>query len=150
MAVIKILGCMSVIFCCTFFGINRAQTLKKRAETLTKLILSMDAFIQYIRIGNDDINTILKRNLPKGITVCREGIYAEGKMGLNDEDRTLLNEFFKEMGMGDRESEINRCESYKILIEKQLKKAEMDIDEKYKVFSYCGFMTGIVLSLLWW
>ena len=52
--------------------------------------------------------------------------------------------------MGDTESEINRCESYKILIEKQLKKAEMDIDEKYKVFSYCGFMTGIVLSLLWW
>lgn len=127
-----------------------AARLKQRVKTLIETEFAIDAAAVYIRMSNSDIDTVLARTLPKGMSFDGQGLLADNSLCLNDSDRSLITDFLKDMGMSDTESELKRCASYKELIVAQRKKAEQDVDERYRLFLICGWLSGIILSLLWW
>ena len=79
-----------------------------------------------------------------------QGLIAENFLCLNEEDRAIITAFLADIGMTDTESELKRCASYKDLVIAQRKKAQQDAEERYRLFLICGWLTGIILSLLWW
>ncbi len=147
---LKLLGCIIVIGTLGAVGIKAAEKLKARVKILLELIGAIDRIAQYIKLENEDIESILSRTLPKGITFDAEGVIAENRIAVSGEDISLLNEFLGQLGMGDKVSETVKCSSYKQLFIKQREEAERDVEEKYRLYSTIGFICGIILSFLWW
>lgn len=147
---VKLLGCILVICSGGFIGLKAASGLKNRVRILNKLILSIDAISQYIKMGNEEIESILNRTLPSGISYDGTGIIVKNGITLGEEDLSLLKDFYSCLGMGDTETELIRCNSFKALLEKQRSEALTAVEEKYKLFSISGFLCGIILSFLWW
>ncbi len=150
MWILKLSGCLMVTFCGGLIGLQSALDLKNRTEILSKIILCTDEISQYIKIGTAEKNDILKKVLPKGITYEKSGLKTDISVKISGEDKRLINEFLKGLGMGDKEAEFTRCLAFKNLFEKQLLKAEKDVREKYKLYSLGGFFAGIIISFMWW
>lgn len=141
---------MLVTLCCGAAGMNLAFRLKRRVKSLIEFEFTIDAVAVYIRMSNSDIDVILGETLPQGVEFDGRGLLAENSLCLNGEDRQIITAFLADLGMTDTESELKRCASYKDLIIAQRKKAQQDAEERYKLFLVCGWLTGIILSLLWW
>ena len=146
---LKILGSILVILCTSLIGYKQAQKLKKRAGLLNKIILSTDIIAGRIRMETEEINSVLKRAFPTDIHIEKEGVWVENSP-LTQEDISLINEFLRDIGMGDTLSQIKRCEAYKELFKKQLIKANTAVEEKYRLFCLCGTLSGVIFSFLWW
>lgn len=150
MWMLKTFGCLLVILSCGAVGMKLAVRLKKRVKTLIETEFAIDAVAVYIRMSNSEIDTVLSRTLPSGMTFDGQGLIADNSLCLNDSDRELLTAFLKDIGMSDADTLLKRCASYKELIVAQRKKAQQDVEERYRLFLICGWLTGIILSLLWW
>ncbi len=150
MWILKILGSLMVILCCGMAGMKLALRLKTRVKTLIETEFAIDAICVYIRMSNCDIDIILADTLPKGMEFDGQGLIADNALCLTNEDTGIITAFLDGLGMTDTESELKRCASFKDLITAQRKKAQQDAEERYKLFLICGWLTGIILSLLWW
>lgn len=150
MWIIKLTGGFMVILSLGVMGMNSAFSLKKRVAFINRIILSIDKISQFIKIGNDEKEEILKNALPKGIFYENERVKTEKSTALKAEDKRLFEEFLIGLGMSDGEAEIIRCQAFKNLFKKQLNDAEIEEKEKYKLFSLGGFLTGIIITFLWW
>ena len=150
MWILKITGSLLIIFCCGIVGMKLALKLKKRVKSLIEVEFAIDAICIYIRMSNCDIDVILADTLPCGMVFDGQGLIADNSLCLSEEDRALITAFLCDIGMTDTESELKRCASFKDLIVAQRKKAQQDAEERYRLFSICGWLTGIILSLLWW
>lgn len=150
MWIIKLTGGFMVILSLGVMGMNSAFSLKKRVAFINRIILSIDKISQFIKIGNDEKEEILKNALPKGIFYENERVKTEKSTALKAEDKRLFEEFLIGLGMSDGEAEIIRCQAFKNLFKKQLNDAEREEKEKYKLFSLGGFLTGIIITFLWW
>ena len=150
MWIIKLTGGFMVILSLGVMGMNSAFSLKKRVAFINRIILSIDKISQFIKIGNDEKEEILKNALPKGIFYENEWVQTEKSTALKAEDKRLFEEFLIGLGMSDGEAEIIRCQAFKNLFKKQLNDAEREEKEKYKLFSLGGFLTGIIITFLWW
>lgn len=129
---------------------NLASRLKKRVKTLIETEFAIERIAVYIRMSNFDIDAILSTCLPKGMEFDGEGLLIDNSLCLNEEDRELITAFLTDLGMSDSETELKRCASYKDLIIAGRKKAEQDVEERYRLFTVCGWLTGVVFSFLWW
>ena len=150
MWILKIIGSLLFIFCCGMAGMRLALRLKTRVKSLIETEFAIDSICVYIRMSNCDIDVILADALPKGMEFDGQGLIAENFLCLNEEDRAIITAFLADIGMTDTESELKRCASYKDLVIAQRKKAQQDAEERYRLFLICGWLTGIIFSLLWW
>lgn len=139
-----------VIISCGIVGTNIALRLKKRVKSLQKIQLSIEQIAVYIRMSNLDIKEILEKSLPNGLVFDGVGVIAENSLCLNDDDRELLTDFFANIGMSDAQSEVERCSSYRALVSSALNSARTEVNEKFKLISVCGWLTGVVLAFMWW
>ncbi len=147
---IKLLGALMVVLSASAVGFNMSKRLKKRAKTLKSFLVSIDSISVYIRLSNFEINEILERCLPCGMTYDGTGLIAENFLCLKEDDLQLINEFLNDLGMTDTHCLLNRCKSYKQLFLNQIGEADREISEKYRLYSVSGVLVGITLSFLWW
>ncbi len=147
---LKLTGCILVIGVCGAMGLKMAAKLKDRVKILGEIVTATDRIAQYIKLENEEIESILKRTLPKGVAFDGVGVIAENCVALLSEDIKLLSDFLCSLGMGDKVSETVKCSSYKQLFIKQWEEAQGAVDEKYKLYSIVGFICGVILSFLWW
>ncbi len=150
MLYLKIIGCIMVIISCGMIGTDIAMRLKKRVKALQKIQLSIEQIAVYIRMSNLDINEILNKSLPAGLSFDGAAVTAEKSLCLNNDDCSLLTEFFTGLGMGDTKTEVKRCASYGALVLSALSDASAEVKEKYKLISICGWLAGAAISFLWW
>lgn len=150
MWLIKALGCALVILCGGGAGISLAGRLKRRVNTLIETEFAIDKVAVYIAMSNCDIGYILDLSMPKGMSFDGEGLIADNRLCLNGDDRALITAFLKDLGMSDTSSQLKRCAAFKELIKEQRRQGQRDVDERYRLFLICGWLTGIILSLLWW
>ena len=141
---------MLIILCCGFFGVRLAASLKQRAKSLTEISLAVDTLSANISLGGRDIDLLIDEALPTGLTFNGQRVFAEKNLSLRSEDCQLVSDFLKDLGMADTASVIKRCNSYKELIVLQQKKAQREVEERYRLYIICGFISGITLSILWW
>lgn len=147
---IKIIGAILLTISCGTVGLKMAGRLKTREKTLRNFLIALDSIRVYIRLSDFDIDQILKKTLPIGMEYDGKGLIAKDGLCLNENDRQLINEFLFDLGMSDIDCLLNKCKSYRELFLSLINEAERDIQERYRLFSVSGFLSGITLSFLWW
>ena len=67
---------------------------------------------------------------------------------LNEAEIRLAEEFLNGLGMGDTETEIKRCETYKELFRKELQVAELQLREKGSLYGKLGIFFGLLMGIV--
>lgn len=144
---LKAIGIITLIVVCSLVGIKLSENVKLRHKRLGQLSRFIEEIADHIRTGTalfDILNTDKAREL-----IEVDGLNMRVRQeGLNTKDKTLLDEFFSCLGMGDTKTEINRCEVYLELIKKQEKDAEAEAKSKAGLYSKLGFFAGLFIAVV--
>ena len=82
------------------------------------------------------------------------GFYMDGynisfsKENLKQSDILLAEDFIKGLGMGDTESELKRCQTYKELFEREYKDAQQQTREKGALYGKLGIFIGLLFGIV--
>lgn len=139
-----------IIFFCTLFGIKKANDLKKREETLFHICLAIEKISARVTLCSEDMEEILKKYLPLGISYNKGVLVTQKNLCLKKEDVKILEDFLFDSGMERAKEERVRCLCFKTLFEKQYQEASLKNKEQHKLYSVGGFMVGTALFMLWW
>lgn len=150
MVIIRLIGCIMVITSFGLFGIKKAKTFNTRVTSIERFMLFITNVAEQIRLSEDEIDEILARTLPNGVSIENGNILLPTEYCLNDADRKIINEFIGEVGMSDASSQYRRCSIYKRFLEEKRKEALCESHEKSRLYSMGGWMIGVALSFLWW
>lgn len=150
MWLIKLLG--GALITAAFFGVavNCNLRLKRRADALfwyTKAAWQIGVQIDSTSAELYDIvNTIMGSNdylelsQPFSVTIKH--------CGINDEDMRTVRDFFSELGMGNAESQIKRCNIYSEIFKGKYSEALAEYNEKSKLYKMLALFSGIALSII--
>lgn len=150
MLLMKILGAVLLSLTGTLIGINALSHLKKRAEVLNWYYKS--AKLIGSRIGGtaaelyDIINTLYGKE--QYIRLSRPFKVEFNAQGLNKDDLLTISEFFAELGSGEIETEIKRCEMYGNILKGRYKKAQEEYTEKSKLYKMLGLFGGLAVAII--
>lgn len=147
MLLFKIIGLLLILAASTLFGLLKANSLKKRADKLGKICISLSKLAQLILSGAGELKALFSLSFEKEILAYNENTPIINKSFLESKDIELLNNFLKEIGMSDSESEYKRITVYKTLFEKQLAEAEKRFVELSKLYNSLGFLTGLSICI---
>lgn len=147
MWVFKTAGLLLLFLCCSAFGVMKARSLKKRSDKLSGFIKGICELSERIRTGGGEIERLLRLCFENGLGEYKKGKFLPFGEYLLKEDISLLNEFFKDLGMRDSRAEYERCCLYKALIENKQKEAERIFRELSKLYNTLGVLSGIFIIL---
>ncbi len=134
----KAIGLILILTVCTSVGFLKAFSLKTRVERLCDIKKGLLTLKEHLRLHSGN-----KRQL---LTICFDAP-PESFNDLKSEDIALWNEFLREFGMTDTQSEIRRCESYIFLFEDRLNDAKKSLLEQQKLYKSLGFLCGIFICI---
>lgn len=143
----KIIGAVLIVTVCAAFGIRASERLRQRHKRLYKHYLFIGTAADMMRLGADMTEIY---SSPK----ARELLTADGytakviEEGLQEADLRILSEFYGELGMGDLEAGISRCEAYCAIVKKQLDTAENEVHGKARLYSILGVFSGLFIAIL--
>ena len=144
---IRWIGIFLIFSALTTFGFYKAAALKFRYKRLTDICLFIEGLTDKIRIG-EGMKSIINQIGPKA------GIFEEGynfvvlPHNLKETDIRLAEDFVKRLGMGDTETEIKRCETFKELFKKELHNAETELKEKGRLYGKLGIFFGLLVGIV--
>ena len=145
---LKILGIAGVILSLSGFGFFKASLLSRRVNKLRLISEGLQILTELISYSGEEI----ERALIKGFSSCafitvknRRAVCED--MELTDEDKRILNDMFCRLGSGDRDTEINRIELCRGLIELQLKSAQDEYNQKSKIYKALGVCAGLAVGI---
>lgn len=145
--------------------------LSRRLITKTKFFEQMLSLISnistQIRYSSDALSVLLSRQeneLTKSLTenciihiengesfadgFCNEVDNLPASYGLKADDKELLKEFGRGLGVTDVEGQLAHCGLYKEIFTRRLNEVKEDRDKKVKLYRSLGIFAGISLALL--
>lgn len=146
----KIAGCVFTLFSAGGIGFYYSYKIRRRIGDLRWYFLAVTEIGGKIRIGSQELSSILKniRNSEKYYSVTENSEVILKHTSLTHEDENYINEFFKELGLGDSDSQIKRCLTYERIFRSRLENSEADINEKSKLCRTFGILAGCGIVLL--
>ncbi len=144
---LKGLGLIIIVAVCTGIGFYMSSNLRERQKRLGAVCIFIEEISDRIRAG-EELSRIIERY------GAAAGIYVDGygtriaRDGLNAQDISVLEEFFSNLGMGDTDSQLKRCEVYKELHKKQETTAREQVNAKSGLYGKLGFFMGLFVSVL--
>lgn len=144
---LKALGLLLLLGVCTLGGLCFSARLRARQRRLTALCILTEELSDGIRTGQGLKELIGENGEAAGVTFedFRIRISPEG---LQKEDVTLLESFFSQLGMGDADSQIKRCETYLPLLKRQEAAAAEQVRLKAPLYGRLGFFAGLFLAVM--
>lgn len=144
---LKIIGLILVVAAFTGVGFFRAEALRYRHLRLREICLFIEETADRIRTGEE---------LYHIIDLCgqKAGIFVEDyhtridRKGLTAEDIRLAEGFFSELGMGDTESQLKRCEVYLQMLRKNEAEACVEAHTKTSLYGKLGFFAGLFAAII--
>ncbi len=146
----KIMGAVLLSITGTVVGLNALSRLKKRAEALNWYYKSVSLIGS--RIGGtaaelyDIINTLCGKE--QYLRLSRPFNVQFNADNLNKDDLLTISEFFAELGSGETESEVKRCEMYSSILKSCYKKAYEEYAEKSKLYKMLGLFGGLAVAII--
>lgn len=165
MIFIKFLNLSLILVVCSYIGILKSKTYENRVIELSKFQNSLGMFKSKIEFTYEplknifsDISKIIYKN-EKNIfeeTIRKDDeIYKawsesvdEIRGNLDVEDREIIKMFGKLLGKTDLKGQVNEICLTQKLIEKQLKKAELEKNKNVKLYKTMGVVLGIGLCII--
>ena len=104
----KLAGLITVFSVCTLGGFFKSMSLKKRHSRLCGFYRSMSDLRERIRMGSGEIERLVALSFEEGAVLLSDGKTQIDRAYIEGEDAALLEEFFRDLGMSDSQSE---CEN---------------------------------------
>ncbi len=149
MLIVKILGLLLVVAVCSFLGFLKGQSLKLRCKKLSLFYDGLNIFYEYIEQGGCTLAKAIKASFDK----C-DFIYYKGNdtfcydNDLNAGDRGLIDEFFISLGHSAKKTECDRIRLCSIAVQKRLKEAQAESEQKSKIYLTFGVCIGLGIAVL--
>jgi stage III sporulation protein AB len=121
--------------------------LKERRSRLSAVCLFIGELSDRIRTGADIEKIVFNIGGSAGIfyenlSLCYES-YA-----LSEDDKKLLSEFLDGIGLGDTDSQIERCRVYKDIFASREREAEKQSKEKAGLYGKLGIFSGLFIAVM--
>ncbi len=143
----KSLGLITVFLACTLAGFLKSFVLKKRHKKLLGVYRSMSDLRERVRMGTGEIDKLVYLSFSADTVSLSGGKAVINTMYLEPEDTAVLEDFFKDLGMSDAESECERIGLYMALTEKKCGEAERKCDELCRLYGTLGVLCGIFICI---
>lgn len=134
----KLLGFLLIISVSTCLGFLKSNSLNLRRKKLCAIKNGITDLKQHIRLSNTEIDNL--------INVCFNNV-PDRYSNLQNSDIEIIEGFFKDLGMSDSKSEIDRCELYIGLLDNQINEAENNYIELSRLYKSIGFLGGIFICI---
>ena len=143
----KILGVITVLSACSLAGFLKSFGLKKRHKKLLAIYRSMSDLRERIRMGGGEIERLVYLCFEEDTASILEGKAIINAMYLKNADVEILEEFFRDLGMSDSDSEYERTGLYMSLILKISDEAEKKCGELCRLYSSLGILCGLFICI---
>ena len=143
----KILGVITVLSACSLAGFLKSFGLKKRHKKLLAIYRSMSDLRERIRLGGGEIERLVYLCFEEDTASISEGKAIINAMYLKKADVEILEEFFRDLGMSDSDSEYERTGLYMSLILKISDEAEKKCGELCRLYSSLGILCGLLICI---
>ena len=143
----KLAGLLTVFSVCTLGGFFKSMSLKRRHLRLCGFYRSMSELRERIRMGSGEIERLVELSFEKGAVLLYEGKAQIDGGYLEREDTALLEEFFRDLGMSDSDSEYERIGLYMALVMKKCEEAEQKCGELCRLYNALGILCGIFICI---
>ncbi len=146
----KIIGIAFIVFSTTAVGVNLSVGLKNRVKTLRWFIGATDEIGEKIRYTSAELGYIVGSiyGVEKYLEIKAPFSVTLKKNEMDEQDKKIINEFFSQLGMGDSESQIKRCQNYKRQLMRQSEDADKQLREKSKLYKMLGFFGGLTIAIV--
>lgn len=142
----KLLGLLMIFSASAAGGIMKSMQLKQRYKKLSRICRSLKDLKERIRLNSGEIGRLVNGSFG-GLAVYKNGDFIINEAGLEKGDISLINEFFRDIGMSDTESECERTELYISLISKKCSEAEQKCRELCRLYNSIGILGGIFICI---
>ena len=143
----KILGVITVLSACSLAGFLKSFGLKKRHKKLLAIYRSMSDLRERIRMGGGEIERLVYLCFEEDTASISEGKAIINAMKMKKADVEILEEFFRDLGMSDSDSEYERTGLYMSLILKISDEAEKKCGELCRLYSSLGILCGLFICI---
>lgn len=143
----KILGVITVLSACSLAGFLKSFGLKKRHKKLLAIYRSMSDLRERIRLGGGEIERLVYLCFDEDTASILEGKAIINTMYLENSDAEIFEEFFRDLGMSNSESEYERIGLYMALILKKSDEAEKKCGELCRLYSSLGILCGLFICI---
>lgn len=144
---VKLFGAAVLLVCSTAVGISLGLRVRARRDVLSRYSRFIEALADDIRRGRS-MQSIFSDPDTEGL-VCFNGLdFILPQGDLSARDSTLLEEFFRGLGMGDTQSQVKRCVIYAELLKKQEQEAAEQARVKGPLYGRLGFFAGLFMAVL--
>ena len=143
----KISGVITVFTVCSMAGFLKSFGLKKRHKKLLAIYRSMSDLRERIRMGGGEIERLVYLCFEEDTASILEGKAIINTMYLKNADVEILEEFFRDLGMSDSDSEYERTGLYMSLILKISDEAEKKCGELCRLYSSLGILCGLFICI---
>lgn len=143
----KISGVITVFTVCSMAGFLKSFGLKKRHKKLLAIYRSMSDLRERIRMGGGEIERLVYLCFEEDTASISEGKAIINTMYLEKADVEILEEFFRDLGMSDSDSEYERTGLYMSIILKISDEAEKKCGELCRLYSSLGILCGLFICI---
>lgn len=167
MLYLKILNMISIIFICSYIGIDKAKTFSTRVFKLRNLKNSFNIFKTKLEFTYEPIKEIFteiseivyknKSNMFKSyIENMKKGEFeeawnlavAENSFSLSKDDIKIISNFGNLLGKTDLKGQINEIELANSFLDKQIVEAEEIRKKNDKLYKSLGIIIGITIVIV--
>lgn len=157
---IRLVGMLAVISCCSALGVEKSLGLKRRRrdlEALRHMLFDIETALQYNCASTAEIVRMLKAGgrmkffLQLDYTDLRGSLERSEEyrsLYINDPERQIIADVFDDLGSSDLETQIAMIKFNKHRIETAIADCEKECAEKCRLYNSLGFFGGIFISLL--
>ncbi|MBA5850621.1 stage III sporulation protein SpoAB [Clostridium sp. cel8] len=169
---IKLLGCIMVIFSTTAIGFILGEKLKNRTRELrelqrciyeikTRILYSHTTLPQAIATASTkvkrpvstlfmEVSKMLNKNSVNNVYQAFESVFADNRdiFNLKDEDISIILDFSKSLGESDLEGQKSIFSLTIENLKKQIDMSEVILKKNIKMYRYLGFSLGAVVVIL--
>ena len=134
---------------CTFSagGFIKSAALNKRTEKLAEISRSLNKLAGYIRAEKGEIGKLITLCFTPDVLYTENSKIKLETAYLEKADIEMLNEFLKNLGVQDSESEYNRTVMYSELLAKQHSAAEEKSLSLCRLYRISGVLCGLFICI---
>lgn len=143
----KIFGLAILFLSCALFGFFKSFELKRREENLRGIISSLNELSARIKTQNTSIASLVERCFSKNVVRIEVETGEFTVMGLEKQDKTLLEEFFSDIGMRESDAEHERTRLYCGLFKERLAVVSEECSSLCRLYNTLGILFGVFICI---
>ena len=146
---VKLFGIFLIVTVCSATGFLKSISIKNRSKKLSMFCDSLNVLYEYIEQGGYELQVAIENSFSKcdflqhknGTSLCVDN-------DLKQEEKALVDDFFKGLGTSSKKAECDRIKGFKLKMETYLKESENDALQKGKMYQTFGVCIGLAIGIL--